>query len=46
MLLPPSCALAQALLLDAKWQTVFRTPDEIILVRELQRLLVFRLSPW
>ena len=26
VLLPPSCALAQALLLDGNWKTVFRTP--------------------
>jgi len=33
VLLPPSCALAQALLLDASWKTAFRTPEEVILVR-------------
>jgi hypothetical protein len=33
VLIPPSCALAQALLLDGNWKTAFRDPMAIILVR-------------
>jgi len=34
-ILPPSCALAQALLLDPNWHTAFRDSKAIILVRTL-----------
>ena len=33
VLVPPSCALAQALLLDPNWHAAFRDPKAIILVR-------------
>ena len=33
VLIPPSCALAQALLLDGRWKTAFRDPTAIVLVR-------------
>ncbi len=33
VLIPPSCALAQALLLDGNWTTVFRDPTAIVLVK-------------
>jgi hypothetical protein len=33
VLLPPSCALAQALLLDGSWKTAFRDPTAIVLVK-------------
>jgi hypothetical protein len=33
VLLPPSCALAQALLLDPNWQAAFRDSKAIVLVR-------------
>jgi hypothetical protein len=33
VLIPPSCALAQALLLDANWKTAFRDPTAIVLVK-------------
>ena len=33
VLIPPSCALAQALLLDRGWKTAFRDPASIVLVR-------------
>jgi hypothetical protein len=36
-LLPPSCALAQALLLDPNWHAAFRDSRAIILVRTLVR---------
>jgi len=36
-LLPPSCALAQALLLDPNWHAAFRDSKAIILVRTLVR---------
>lgn len=36
-LLPPSCALAQALLLDPNWRAAFRDSKAIILVRTLVR---------
>ena len=36
-LLPPSCALAQALLLDPNWHVAFRDSKAIILVRTLVR---------
>jgi hypothetical protein len=36
-LLPPSCALAQALLLDPDWHAAFRDSKAIILVRTLVR---------
>ena len=36
-LLPPSCALAQALLLDPNWRAAFRDSKAIILVRMLVR---------
>jgi hypothetical protein len=32
-LVPPSCALAQALLLDPNWHAAFRDPKAIVLVR-------------
>jgi len=39
-LLPPSCALAQALLLDPNWQAAFRDSKAILLVRTPVRTLV------
>lgn len=33
LLVPPSCALAQALLLDGNWKTVYRDPGAIVLVK-------------
>ncbi|MGO9864749.1 MAG: hypothetical protein ACLPLR_14145 [Terriglobales bacterium] len=33
VLVPPACALAQALLLDPNWHTAFREPKAILLVR-------------
>lgn len=44
VLVPPSSALAQALLLDTDWQTVFSDPRSIIFVRRQQNVETAALS--
>lgn len=47
LLIPPSCALAQAVLLDGNWKTVFSDPKAIVLVKAhpLSKMLRFSAIP-